>query len=220
MTLNQQIVEVIPLFAVPLVQMKFDCGDQIRKVLNDTKTVDTGAPQMYGLRSSNTNVLNLPQCKPLADFIKMQALNMCKNILAYDIENLQYTMSWISVKQPNQYHTPHTHPNSVISGVYYFYEEENVPLDGIYFEKTNGLGGNTISIPLKDEKVKDCPMSWSYYKVNPTRDLLLLFPSYLPHRVDTNVSKIDRKSLAFNLIPTKMLGSVDELTVLKYSELK
>ena len=49
---------------------------------------------------------------------------------------------------------------------------------------------------------------------------LILFPSSLPHRVDTTKGSDDRISLSFNVFPFGVIGSRDDLTELRISNHK
>ena len=83
----------------------------------------------------------------------------------------------------------HTHPNSLISGVFYYGEEdENIP--AISFHKP--IVGTNVSY-LSPKYVADRRKSqyaWDSFSVNYTPGLLLLFPSYVFHSVPVNKSKL------------------------------
>ena len=50
-----------------------------------------------------------------------------------DANEIYITQSWIINSNPNQYHPKHKHPNSVISGVMFFDENNDESLPPIRF---------------------------------------------------------------------------------------
>ena len=47
------------------------------------------------------------------------------------------------------------------------------------------------------------------YYVNPQTGLLIVFPSFLKHYMDTQEKNLTRNSLAFNIHPIKVIGNGD-----------
>ena len=101
-------------------------------------------------------------------------------------QDVYLTTSWLNLTKPGMSHHHHTHPNSLVSGVFYF---ECIPNDSlvcsskessmpIIFNPKN-LFEDTIGIPVVS---KD----------------LIIFPSNLRHEVYENKSDQNRISLSFN----------------------
>ena len=101
---------------------------------------------------------------------------------------LSISQSWLNINPPGAYHHQHTHPNSVISGVFYF--ETTGADDCIKFEKNYS--------PWLIETNKQNPFNIENLHVMVKPGQLLLFPSSLIHSVPKNVSTQDRISLSFN----------------------
>lgn len=161
----------------------------------------------FGEKSVNTYILDDYRLSNLSRWI-------VKNINYYSTEVLfpganakDYVIlqSWISVKFPGQSHAAHIHPNSVISGVYYW-EATNNPITFV----------NSKAVEIGPTQLKDYTFS-----VNDiTEGTLILFPSNLKHTVALNDSNKPRKSLAFNSIPTTGLGSNGQLSEIDFVRLK
>jgi uncharacterized protein (TIGR02466 family) len=111
----------------------------------------------------------------------------------------------------------HTHPNSLISGVFYYGEEdENIP--AISFHKpVVGTNVSYLSPKYQSDRRKS-QYAWDSFSVNYTPGLLLLFPSYVFHSVPVNKSKLTRKSLAFNVLPKGKIGDEHSLTELLFNK--
>lgn len=168
----------------------------------------------YGERSKNSYILDEEPCNDLRGFILSSAQKFGEQ-LGYDYDSYKMSQSWISYKHPGQHHTMHTHPNSLISGVFYFGEsEEGTP--AIKFHNAV-LGVNSPYISAKKIKDKrDKKYAWDYFAVDFEPGLLVIFPSYLHHSVPINNTSKTRCSLAFNIVPSKSLGDESSLTELKF----
>jgi uncharacterized protein (TIGR02466 family) len=168
----------------------------------------------YGDRSSNSYILDEPECKDLKSLFLTTAENFGKE-LGYTYKSYKFGQSWLSYKHPGQHHTQHTHPNSLISGVFYFgTPEPETP--AIRFHKiSGGMHINAIRPSTVLDK-RSFKYSWETFDINFTPGLLLLFPSYLHHSVPVNSTKSTRCSLAFNIVPTVGFGNEEDLTELKF----
>jgi uncharacterized protein (TIGR02466 family) len=93
--------------------------------------------------------------------------------------------------------TPHSHiGKSLLVGIYYLDVHENTgdlllhdPRGGIVWENLNF----TPNDPIKQKK------SRTYHRIKPNNGLLILFPSYLIHSVETNLNIKPRKSIVINI---------------------
>lgn len=166
----------------------------------------------YGFRSKDAYLLDKPECKDLANFILINVKEYTKQ-LGYDYNEYRFGQSWVSVKEPNQHHTMHTHPNSLISGVlYYGPVEEKTP--AIKFHKASyGANVSYLAPKLVDNK-KDIKYVQDSFSIQFEPGLLVLFPSYLLHSVPLNKTDKPRCSLAFNVVPKVGFGDERSLTEL------
>ncbi len=101
---------------------------------------------------------------------------------------------WTNVNQTNASNRPHVHPESVIAGVYYVKFPEN---GGMITFKNPAIN---LQYHLDSDQLENYN-EWAVpnWHVLPETGLLLLFPSWLEHYVDPNISNEDRISIAFNL---------------------
>lgn len=121
------------------------------------------------------------------------------------VGNYVLLQSWISIKNKGQQTLPHGHPNSIISGVYYW-EPVQQPL---IFVCPRTIEFGITQVP---------DLTFTLDNIQP--GTLVLFPSYLKHSVPVNNTDIPRKSLAFNSIPTAGLGSESMFTEINFYRLK
>ncbi len=176
---------------------------------------DKNSRMEYGLHSKNTYIMDEPECVQLKKFILDLAKDFAQNSLMYDYDEWIFSQTWVTWKEPGQMHVAHTHPNSVISGVFFYgFGEEKTP--AIQFHKEE-ITGNIHSIQLREKPDKrPSPFAWKTFSVPFTAGMLLLFPSHFRHSVPRNDTKYVRKSVSMNIVPKGMLGDPHSLTELLF----
>ena len=168
----------------------------------------------YGKHSKNTYLLNQDHYKNLNSYILQQATYYAENYLSYNYINYKFSQSWISVKDPEEYHEQHTHSHSLISGVL-FYEENDTETSSITFSRLDEYSRHIVSHKNKPiNSLND--FSFTSYDVYYKPNTLILFPSVLPHSVKKNTTPFSRKSLAFNIVPKDGFGVEGSLCELKF----
>ena len=170
----------------------------------------------YGKKSTDTYILDNLECDKLKKEILKHSLTYAQTVLHWKLDSLKLLQSWISLKSPRDEHHSHYHPNSAISGIYYF--EDFEPNQGSLIFQRNPAICQLISqfSPDFDNTVaNDTVYPWSQFKVNPQKNMLVIFPSWVHHSVQTNESSKERKSLAFNVIPKGIFGSNELTTEMK-----
>lgn len=143
--------------------------------------------------SSETYVLKNPMFKELSDWLDSKAKKFF-----YDIYNpsgqveLYITQSWINHSEVGEEHHVHAHPNSIVSGVFYF--DADPAVDKITFVRTI-----TKDIDILPVQYNPFNSNTWYYSVDIGQ--LVLFPSTLKHTVESVLPSPKRKtriSLSFN----------------------
>ena len=176
----------------------------------------------YGLHSKNTYIMDEPECVDLKKFVLNLAKDFARNTLMYDYDEWTFSQTWVSWKEPGQQHVPHTHPNSVISGVFFYgYGEEGTPAIMFHKDEYQGTGQSIMlrQIPHDGKKVKELsPYAWKTFTVPFQPGLLLLFPSYFRHSVPPNETQYTSKSVSMNIVPKGVLGDPNSLTELLFQK--
>jgi len=179
-----------------------------------TQQMTSTDPSNYGENSQNNYLLNEPECTDLKNYI-LQLVSSFGNSLGFEYKEYKFGQSWLSYKHPGQHHTPHAHPNSLISGVMYF-GDNTKDTPAIRFHKLS-MGVNTPTIlPKVISDTRNFKYAQTTFDIQFTPGLLLLFPSYLVHSVPVNNSNKVRCSLAFNAVPCEGFGDDRNLTELKF----
>ena len=160
--------------------------------------------KLYNKQSENTFLLDDPIMKNVRKFIEEQLKKYNKEIIGSSNE-LVITQSWFNKNSRGMQHHEHTHPNSIISGVWYPQIDESLPpikfksreqptITGT-IENYNHFNSATFMLPLRNGE-------------------LILFPSNLSHSVPINQSDKERISLSFNTWAKGSLGNIEHLTYL------
>ena len=211
--------ETASLFPTPL--LRIDIPPELStacNVFDNTEMwLDKESRMEYGLHSKNTYIMDEPECVDLKKFVLDLVKGFAQNTLMYDYEEWTFSQTWVSWKEPGQAHVPHTHPNSVISAVFFYgYGDENTP--AIQFHKTE-FQGTGQSIMLKEKPdLRPSPYAWKTFEVNFKPGTLLLFPSYFRHSVPRNETQYVRKSVSMNIVPKGVLGDPNSLTELLFQK--
>ena len=206
-----QNAEVAHLFPTPL-YVKENCVNlSLTACLQDPENLPPHIMiDNWGHVSKNSYYLNQDKCKDLKARLTAYVNDMANNVLGFAGE-FTITQSWISTKQPYQSHQLHTHPNSIISGVFYYDNPEET--SSITFVKPNFTSSIYSLKPIRNDENNIFTADEMHIKVS--NNMLLLFPSYLQHTVSINESQVNRYSLAFNAMPKYQLGMMNDLTELK-----
>src|SRR2546421_9503217 len=105
----------------------------------------------------------------------------------------QVTACWATVLARGAAHKLHQHPNNFLSGVYYVRTHPGA--DTINFHDPRSQTG-VIRPPVVELTAENTDQ----VVVRVTNGTLLMFPSYLEHSVDTNMSAEERISISVNIM--------------------
>jgi len=119
--------------------------------------------------------------------------------------NIYITQSWLNFNTKDTSHHTHFHSNSIVSGVFYF-TDDNAPIE---FEASNLKFG---SMSLRYENYND--LNSETFDITTKKGVLLLFPSSLKHSVKNNISENTRISLSLNTFINGTIGEYNNLTQL------
>lgn len=199
--------KIEPLFATPLY-----CTGLQREITKDEKNfIYENAKKVVKNRgnnyqSSDNYILENQQLQNLKKFFNVHINNYFSEVLQTQNKEIPYiTQSWINYNNINSHHDEHSHPNSIISGV--FYIKSKIDKDSIVFSKEDNV------FHFGEAK------SWNIYNsthwTQPVeKGLLLIFPSTLRHRVLTHKHNYTRISLSFNVFAKGIIGEAGSYTEL------
>ena len=109
--------------------------------------------------------------------------------------DLYLTELWFNINKKGNSNSVHIHPGGFLSGVYYV--EGNADQGGITFHRNYS---EDYAIASQGAIGFDTSINASVISVEPETGKLMLFPSYLPHGVESNPTDKDRISISFNVV--------------------
>ena len=203
-------VDMLDMFSIPLIHCELDedtselrqCTDY---VLN-TNQVDVDEYKIFQ-KSGLKETIDF-EFRVLEQFPKMKQMfthisnRLIKEGLNYD-NKLEISSSWFTKTHKGESSPMHDHKNCVFSAVYYY---------GDYDDKVGNLIFKNPIVNLTSYRLnvgKSNKFNTYDIEITPQSGSLLIFPSYVSHKIDVHKSEIPRLSLAFNMVPVGQYGIGD-----------
>lgn len=192
------------MFLFPSPLYKFDylqayqCQHSIVSTIKKIEAQDTldisqkYSPGSYTTFYSNTDIFQQECLTELKQFV-VESVDAAHKQCGLGGE-LKLTQSWANVNRQHSYHEQHHHCPNIWSGVYYVQAQDNDAT--ICFMNSNILNS---SWPYNAVKVHQNDLNSSQTICRVNTGMLLVFPSYLQHRVSQQLSDTERVSIAFNM---------------------
>jgi uncharacterized protein (TIGR02466 family) len=173
----------------------------------------------YGMISQNSYVVDNPICKPLNDFFMKCFEEFATNVMRYRYDEIGFAQSWLTYKEPGQFHKSHTHPNTLLAGVFYY---DVQPGDAaICFSKEVKSFNRSYLEPSLQEDYQSHPYSQEEIYFTPQQNNFIIFPSFLSHGVPPNRTNRVRKALGINALTKGTLGdkqTISEIIFGRYAK--
>ena len=156
--------------------------------------------------SSNVNLLDVKELTELKLFLEQSVNEFFDKVYQPTTKAEVYiTQSWSNYTSKGMEHHRHTHANSYLSGVFYSHCKN----DKICFFDDLGI---LLNRPMRFEPRNYTMFNSDIWKVDINQGMLIMFPSYLAHSVDTINDDHERISIAFNTYVRGSVGSITGLT--------
>lgn len=168
---------------------------ELKRYSKDLKTRENGVikSNFLGWQSDTLTVPNV-QIDLLVSEILYRA-EILKPVFGFKKEYGFYLSNlWINISQTSAFNRPHIHSDSILSGVYYI--DCNVDSGSIVFLHPSMAQKILINKYTIDSFTQ---FSSGTNFVAPQIGKLIIFPSWLEHYVEPNVSIEERISIAFNI---------------------
>lgn len=201
---------IFNLFPIPLYVTVYE-GDTTEMVKYfDSCEMNPAHGSGYGMISKNSYIVDNPVCKDFADFAMYHFRKFATEVMRYDYAELQFAQSWLTYKSPGQFHKAHTHPNTLLAGVFYY---EFEPGDAaICFSKEIKSFGRSYLEPSLLPDYQNYPYSQEEIYFQPQQNNFIIFPSYVMHGVPPNKTNKIRKALGINALTKGKLGDKETIS--------
>ena len=161
------------------------------------------------INTKDNYILNRKEFKNIKKFLDKCCEDYLNRIICPKNNiKLYITQSWLNYTEADQYHHKHEHPNSVVSGVFYF--DSDIKNDKILF--SHPIPYKQIKPEIDKEKFNLWNSETWFFSVETGN--LFMFPSSTTHQVETKKGNNTRISLAFNTFYKGSVGSNAQLTEL------
>ena len=134
-------------------------------------------------------------------------ISVAEHILEYKKRDYAITTSWFTLSKKGEGSQAHKHKNSFWSCVYYYQEEYSQGTGGILFNSPNT---ELFDYAFFENDLREQNnLNSTGCVILPQPNLLLVFPSYLQHKIMKHNNDTPRSSLAFNIVPLGSWGDID-----------
>jgi len=161
-------------------------------------------PGLGGWHSHN-NLHKMPEYADLVGHINKATRKISKDLGYASDQRMSIGTMWSIINPPGAANRTHVHPGCLWSGAYYVQSPENSGQFEMTDPRVQVLMNQASFLP-KTKRKRDC---WTKVKFTPSQGKMLIFPAWLYHGVDPNLSTLtgadgDRIVIAFNLNQQKI----------------
>ena len=166
-----------------------------------------------GFITETVTLLDDPKCLEIRNKILNAFDDYAYNLLKIKPEVEFYiTTSWAIKFLPGGSTQAHTHSNSLFSGVLYLKAaEETGQISFHKYSKYLDISSPSLSLGFTEWNIFNSD-KWS---ITPKENQIIIFPSNVVHSVETNNSKDDRISIAFNVFVRGNFGYRESVLSIK-----
>ena len=175
--------QIIPLFSTPLFIHEQEVTSVDFEFIKNTKQIDINYSESHfkngaGSTSEGSYLLNHSEMSSLKDKILNSVKEYAHGVMQVGEEVEFYiTRSWSTIHKEGDYAFPHSHANSLLSGVMYI----NVPKDDESLVEFMAPSNHTL-FPLLQPRLKEHNI-WNHriFCFKPETGNIIIFPSNLVH---------------------------------------
>ena len=202
--------EIHPIFPTALYVNTYE-GDTSEVVKYfDAQPMNRASQAAYGEISKNSYIIDHPVCKSLNNFFMKCFEEYATDIMRYKYKKLEFAQSWLTYKQPGMFHKAHTHPNTLLAGVFYYDVQPND--SAICFSKEVKSFNRSYLEPSLLNDFQKHPFSQEEIYFTPKQNNFIIFPSWLSHGVPPNRTNRVRKALGVNALTKGTLGEQETIS--------
>ena len=199
-------VQIKPGFLFPTQFWTAELNENIEQLQNEAYLIrkndkDGVRKSNSGLQGYHSKDINDLSTLPGTDLLVKQIIHAVNAIHQISRQGeLLLTNFWINISGKGSSNTPHTHSGLTYSGVFFI----KVPIEmkgGRFLFYRNFNEADFISTEYMGHFKEGYQMQGYDYPINtikPKENMLVVFPSWVPHAVEINLSDEERISLSFN----------------------
>ena len=193
-------MNLMTIYSVPLWQSEYpDFEDHkeifltaVKEYKQQNPTKETPRSNIAGYKSPST-LQTLAELHPLFEYVCQMGFKAVADLDFVDCD-IALTEAWLNVNDSRQcMNSEHVH-GDVFSGVFYLSTPEGSGKLAIQNPAINKMWKGCSLVAQKNQFIAES------IHIEPIEGNIILFPSYLPHSVQTNNHDKERISISFNMI--------------------
>ena len=202
---NNNEIQIAPIFATPVMEVQLDLDlEKLTEFTFQMQNKDKKGDQKTNKGGWHSNSIHEEKHE---EFIRLKKeINQYLQIYRSEIfrgmvfkENIVLSTSgmWVNVNEKHHYNEWHIHGNSTLSGTYYIKHDGSKEQGDIIFKHPKNLYIESAHWPegiIKNTNI----VTSGVVNIKPKSNMLLIFPSWLEHKVGNNLKDDTRISLSFN----------------------
>lgn len=190
----------MPIYSTPLWQSEYPEFEEhkelfltaVKEFREQNPTKETPRSNVTGYQSVSTLQL-VGEFRPLYEYICQMAYKAVADLDFVDCD-IALTEAWLNINDSRQcMNADHIH-GEVFSGVFYLHTPEGSGKLSIVNPGINRMWKGCELVSQKNQFTGEC------IRIEPIEGNIILFPSYIPHSVETNDHDEERISISFNII--------------------
>ena len=194
-------MNLMPIYSTPLWQSEYPNFEEEKETIfkaleeyrNQTPTKETPRSNIAGYQSPSTLQNSVEELRPLFEYICQMAYKAIADLDFIDCD-IAMTEAWLNVNDSRQcMNSEHVH-GDVFSGVFYLKAPEGSGKLSIVNPGINRMWDGCKLVSQKNQ------FTGESIRIEPVEGNIILFPSYIPHSVETNNHDEERISISFNII--------------------
>lgn len=191
-------MNLMPIYSVPLWQSEYPDFEEHKEIfLNAIRNYREENPTVQksniaGYYSPNT-LHEVPELHPLFEYVCQIGFKAVADLDFIDCD-IALTEAWLNINDSRQCMNSNCVGNEIFTGVFYLLAPKESGKLTLQNPAMNRLWRGLSLTSYKNQ------FTGESIRIEPEEGNILLFPSYLPHSVETNNHDEERISISFNLI--------------------
>lgn len=203
------------LFAVPVFGIEYSgisdslgLENIVSELCNENDKKDPRySRESWQIRQTGGAIHKDKRLEPLCERIVSTVNDISSNVIKYDPNyEVEIVSMWGNIQGPGASLHKHAHHNSVFAGAIYVNEidDEDGKFPAIQFSRP---WKTQFKPSITEDNIYNFAEAWITIK----KDLVVIFPAWLEHQVERNLTDKNRFSIAFNIMLRGRFGDENDL---------
>ena len=209
-------VQIKPGFLFPTQFWTAELNENIEQLQNEAYSIRNNDKD--GIRKSNSGLQGY-HSRDIRDLDNLPGTNLLLNQIINAVSTihqisrqgeLQLTNFWININGKGSSNTPHTHSGLTYSGVFFIKVPKEMKGGRFLFYRNFNEADlmSTEYMGLFKEGYQKQGYDYPINTISPKENMLVVFPAWVPHAVEINLSDEERISLSFNFKLNRTFSNV------------